>query len=315
MPSLSHNQWTILQAVVPLLLFIHSEPAALAIHFALRELNSILTGVYSVIFLGCLYIFFSQYNEAQHKRLVLINIVLFLLCTAQWASFFLLALLTTDPVSDYTAAVKQAYVKDILVDLNSLANTAAVCTADGLLIWRCRKIWGGRLSVVVLPILVLIVGAGCGIVNFVTITIQIAMQHANALADPSPPPLWFTLANISADVEIALAAASFLVNMLMTVLIGARIWWNTRGLNEMFGRNQRKEYIRVILVVLESGAVYSLLLLLSMIFTALAGDSANKYNDYLPSCRYISYRHPPPGTAGIHVRKRDEFCGDRSDLI
>ncbi|EPQ53126.1 hypothetical protein GLOTRDRAFT_111863 [Gloeophyllum trabeum ATCC 11539] len=248
MTALSGFQWLVLEALLATLLY----------------------GVYGVLFLASLYTFLRK-EMTNGKGLLVVNILLFVSCTAQWACNFLEPLLLSeDPDEDPEYQLwMNAYVANVMIAVVYASNTASNVLADGLLIWRCYTIWGARRSIIVLPLLLLLGEAASGIVTFVPYAVGTQIGYDVGPEGHRPKQLIRKLNRIATRANTAYWATSFTINMMMTLLIGGRIWWITRDIDKLFGRSHKKGYIRAILIVVESGAVYSVLLLLSVVSTAL----------------------------------------------
>ncbi|TFK97078.1 hypothetical protein BDV98DRAFT_514405 [Pterulicium gracile] len=58
---------------------------------------------------------------------------------------------------------------------------------------------------------------------------------------------------------------TFTTNILVTSLIAGRLWWISRGVRKHFGKGHSSRYHRAIILVVESGALYSSSLLVFIV--------------------------------------------------
>ncbi|KAK1229498.1 hypothetical protein PQX77_007433, partial [Marasmius sp. AFHP31] len=91
------------------------------------------------------------------------------------------------------------------------------------------------------------------------------------LAAPTATNVFTTGVRIGAANSIAIAV----FNGLLAILTGGRIWWITREARRNFGPPVRAQYKAIIAAVLESGMLYSVFLIISIIVPLTVDPDAN----------------------------------------
>lgn len=229
-------------------------------------LGSIIYGCHVVVLAACFHILPSRRSvRGLHKRLLYINAASFVFATAQIVIAFLFVFLVlsfTQEGSSLLPAVNAYNVLNILTDtLNPITNIIA----DSLLIWRCYVIWGRKLLVVAFPIIFLVVGTVCGyILVYAEATTYWIRIHAPP-TELSPPPLYLRLEDLTQYMIIGYYASSLATNLLMSALIAYRILVAARGLRTYCDKGQKQIYTRIASIIIETGAIYSVCLLLAFI--------------------------------------------------
>ncbi|KAF8889016.1 hypothetical protein BD779DRAFT_412483 [Infundibulicybe gibba] len=135
-------------------------------------------------------------------------------------------------------------------------NTAIVCVADFMVIYRCYLVWGNNLSVVLLPFILTVV-------NNILAGIVLAEY-----TKPSPGA-WVGWTGTT------LSCISLLQHAVTTGLIAWRIWRHQKQMDGIFGASSdpSTNLTRVIRIMVESAAIYLAALFLLIIFL-IAGHRA-----------------------------------------
>ncbi|KAF9468228.1 hypothetical protein BDZ94DRAFT_1209133 [Collybia nuda] len=124
---------------------------------------------------------------------------------------------------------------------------------DGIVVWRCYHVWGQKWGVCIIPIVLVIASAACGLGQ----GIMFAQSKTTHSAFAS------TLAHWNGSLYIL----SLTTNVLVTILIAARIWYLSLKSGSSFANSSFK-YRRVLTLIVESGAIYSssLIMLITLYF-------------------------------------------------
>ncbi|EJD36995.1 hypothetical protein AURDEDRAFT_188197 [Auricularia subglabra TFB-10046 SS5] len=146
--------------------------------------------------------------------------------------------------------------------LKEATYTCNTVTADGLLIWRLWTIWGRDLRIVSLPLLLLGCTAACGFGSTVSFAIAGPVGSLRQTLFIKTINAWV----------LAFFVFTLATNVFSTVAIAVRI---LKFMPEHIpGRTvERRAYIQMVAVVLESGLLYSATML-SLLIMWLAGSSA-----------------------------------------
>lgn len=138
-------------------------------------------------------------------------------------------------------------------DVSIPANVAKVCIhtinsilGDSIVVWRCYHVWGRDWIVCILPILLIIASAVCGFGQ----TVIFAQAKTTHSAFGPNLQRW----------NGSLFSLSLVTNVVATSLIAFRIWHLGRQLT--FPSSFR--YLRVLTLVVESGAIYSSALIIEI---------------------------------------------------
>ncbi|KAJ3576022.1 hypothetical protein NP233_g713 [Leucocoprinus birnbaumii] len=113
--------------------------------------------------------------------------------------------------------------------------------ADALLIYRCYVIWSYSTAVIVLPCLLFATSFGVGVFYASDLLAMLKSRGYNYM--------WLALA----------------FNILLTTLIALRIWWMARQASKALGPTMARRYYSAMVIIIESGAIYSLYVLVDQI--------------------------------------------------
>ncbi|TFK53798.1 hypothetical protein OE88DRAFT_1733668 [Heliocybe sulcata] len=234
----------------------------------------LLYGAYFMLYFASLYIlgFRNRTTSLRNKRLVMANTSLFILGTAQAITFWLFPILVTAP-SVPVMTEREANIENILFMMNTVFTTAASFIADSLLIWRCYIIWGRRRRVIATPVFLLVCGTLAGLINCGvwgrSIYVVMTQTHVSELN---------LLGVFTTDINVVFFSMSLATNVVITSLISTKIWWDTRDSRRLLGEDHGRGLRRAMLIIIESGSVYSLGLLLSVIFNTITLETVLPQN-------------------------------------
>ncbi|EJF58697.1 hypothetical protein DICSQDRAFT_182370 [Dichomitus squalens LYAD-421 SS1] len=201
-------------------------------------LESFLWGLFTLIYGMSIFSVYKRRRNGINKFTTLTISVLYILATAHMSlalvrliQGFILYRDTIGPVM---------YFANISVRLNMAKDYIYITSlgvGDLVVVWRLYTVWGKNLWAVLVPGL-LIIGefiAGYGSIS------QWFLPH------PVPETMvkWGT----------AMFVMSMSTNIIVTAAIGGRIWWVTRRNRTAIGVYHQNRYTRIILLIVESGAV------------------------------------------------------------
>lgn len=164
------------------------------------------------------------------------------------------------------ASLEQMY--DIIVFIEDVMLVTNNAVADGLFAYRCYLIWGPAYNkqVIILPAFLLLVTTALGY----------STSYANNLSDPNSHIM---------DSRIGFAFA-IVTNLMLTGLTAGRIWWTRRELRIVGQENFAQRYTTAISVILESGAAYSMFLVLVIVALSLGRTATSGPTATLASFSY-----------------------------
>ncbi|KAJ7108236.1 hypothetical protein C8R44DRAFT_803845 [Mycena epipterygia] len=140
-------------------------------------------------------------------------------------------------------------IEDLLLVTNNLVT-------DSLFIYRCFIIWGRKIHVVILPILMLLITTVLGYIS----TYKDDYSQSGSYIDSRIPFL-----------------LSILTNVLLMALTAGRIWWIRRDACIVLESSSLRVYNTVIAIILESGAIYCLSITLYLISATVWNSDSNNF--------------------------------------
>ncbi|KAK6991772.1 hypothetical protein R3P38DRAFT_3090856, partial [Favolaschia claudopus] len=122
---------------------------------------------------------------------------------------------------------------------------ANIVLTDGLLVYRCYCVWGHpRKIFLVIPTALIAATVATGIVTAYDQGYSFEPQHFD-------PYIVFGI--------------NLLTNILISLAIAGRIWWISRAQRALLGPHSSLQHSAIIAIILESGSIYCLALILSMV--------------------------------------------------
>ncbi|EEB89328.1 hypothetical protein MPER_12583 [Moniliophthora perniciosa FA553] len=120
----------------------------------------------------------------------------------------------------------------------------ANCIADGILLYRCFVIWESRKRVIIVPLLVMLATNAFGLAENLVYLVAAGTGQDKLLVQTT-------------NLSFAYGIANAVNTPLLTIMIAGRIWWMTWDTREFMGQKIEQTYKRIILVLIESGFLYS----------------------------------------------------------
>ncbi|SJL17781.1 uncharacterized protein ARMOST_21343 [Armillaria ostoyae] len=256
---------------------------------------ALLHGIYTGIISIALWNIFNNKSRSIGRVMVAITILLYIATTI---NFFLnLAFLRyvfnfhedllypDEEVYLFYIAVGTYRMSDIGISITAVMSTVI---ADSIMIWRCWMVWGRRWPIVLLPILCLISGFVCRILD------MIAGFAANLQI----------MGGLDVSFLVIYISCILATTLWCTTLIVIRILTVTRGANDRL-----RDYRHIIEVLVESSALHSVTLI---VYIALE-TSHNTASDYFNTLAAITTGVAPTLLAGRvaagHARPDDSWEG------
>lgn len=248
-------------------------------------IESVLYGLYINLFAGCVYI----YTKRRSNRYTLwMCIAMFTTCTAEVFVDLVNVLLTprlisgSDLVSDTLfpcevslESTRQSSLYQRIDNVAFILFTTKLWLGDSVLVYRCYMVWTTQRWIAMIPAFLLFVTMVFG---YAQVGMSYKYYHAQLLAQASSSAadtarvininLWMYRLNTVAT------ATSVATNIIVTVLVVYRIWRDTRQLAATFGSRATRRYDTAIVMIIESGALYTASLLAELISNNVDGDAA-----------------------------------------
>ncbi|KZT28121.1 hypothetical protein NEOLEDRAFT_1130097 [Neolentinus lepideus HHB14362 ss-1] len=245
-------------------------------------IQSVLYGIYIPVFGASVYILASQEQSSQaNRRFMLGTAILFTIVSLETVCTFVDIFMTSDimastPYSGETPEIVQEKNISNFIDcfLDAL-NTTNIIFADGLLIWRCYMVWGRSIVVTIFPVIMLAAGSACGY-TMVYLDSQFFLLRLRTAWNLPPPPEWTQLEKMYEYMSVAYYSTTLVTNLLMTSLIAFRIWRINKGLRPHLGPDHGGAYRRIVLAMVETGAIYSACLLIAVVYDARSALTATQ---------------------------------------
>ncbi|KAJ3997785.1 hypothetical protein F5050DRAFT_1568549 [Lentinula boryana] len=204
-------------------------------------LETLFYGINLLLFFSYLFIVRYKRRTSLSKIIVGVAIMMFLFSTVHVSlGFYRLVegfIVLRNPTEFFSDVSIPANVAKVTIHtVNSILGDSIMAS-----VWRCYNVWGQRWLPSILPILLIIASAVCGFGQAV-IFAEARTTHS---AFGSNLERW----------NGSLFSLSLATNVVVTSLIAARIWWVNRQFNTL--HDSSFKYRRVLILVIESGAIYS----------------------------------------------------------
>ncbi|KAH9475578.1 hypothetical protein JR316_0012695 [Psilocybe cubensis] len=217
-----------------------------------------LMGSYAVVYIHTFHLYLIR-KQAPQRLIVLGAItVLFLIAAVQ---FVVQLYIGNVSLPQTNSNLRTAYVELFQIPIwthvaLNVTSYAMYIVADGLLIWRCFHVYGGRWRVIALPLLLLSLEIGLVTASIVYFLVVDSDATQNKI-------------NISNDIQSATFFMSFATSVSTTGLIAYQIYASSRNIN-----GTRKRFLHILEIIIQSAAVYSAVLLVAAVSGAIPdGDS------------------------------------------
>ncbi|KAJ6575770.1 hypothetical protein DFH09DRAFT_1455262 [Mycena vulgaris] len=220
------------------------------IYLQMTLLEVFMNGLYAGVF------FVTMYSMIRTKRFEAVNVPICLALVAMY-------IFSTVHAASRWVQIKNAFIDHgdtpestllyllrnplWLVILPGVAFPANTLVADCILIWRCWIVWNRNFKVIIVPILCTIAGAALGFLTVATEVKQILNPDLDSNSFTNFATPWFIMSLVT-----TLIATFFIILRIVTMTEG-----NLRG------------YGRVIEIVVESAALYCVVLIIFLPFLAL----------------------------------------------
>ncbi|ESK87728.1 hypothetical protein Moror_1829 [Moniliophthora roreri MCA 2997] len=207
-----------------------------------NTIQCLLHGAYLVLFGICIHILTKPSNKQYHWYCIPMTI-LFVLATAA------LVLSTVISIEQTLAGVNGIHYKLFIVRV-VLLNVSNI-TADTVLIWRCYLLWGRQKKIIALPCLCCLANNIFAIVSIPLSTQSVPLSHIIDATGLLGYWLYW-----------AFLLATFLTNLILTLLIAGRIFYMSRWATKYYGKDANRTYRTVLAISLESGLIYPIALII-----------------------------------------------------
>ncbi|ESK83526.1 hypothetical protein Moror_4857 [Moniliophthora roreri MCA 2997] len=214
-----------------------------------------LLGFYVLLFGMVVYFLFTRRNMVNRKLHLGWVIVLFVLSvssaligagiTLREAALGFRAASTHDikPLEDWKIPPSVPHL--VLQVLVGIFRLLANCIADAILLYRCFVVWEPMKSGFIFLVLALLATNAFGLVGYIISYAALGMGRLELFSRANNALAGFGIANA-------------INTLILTLMIASRIWWRTRNARKFLGQETERTYKRIILVIIESGFVYSL---------------------------------------------------------
>ncbi|TFY72244.1 hypothetical protein EVG20_g744 [Dentipellis fragilis] len=246
--------------------------------------ESILYGLYTILFAGSVYILAFQRPKRSYLA---ISITLYVAITASMILRLIQILMgprtttnsylvdgvgyscSSEPQS--SEEIHEAWMTDLTNAIIDATNALAQIAADGLLIYRCFIIWN-RKRYVVLPLATLLLATTACNLSHVYYDCELYKMVDHPSLPDTPPPRWFQLVYLSSAFNTTSNALALATTLRCSISAAARIWWVSRELGRNLKTLSGNIYKSAILMIVESGAIFSSGLIATLIVQQTAPD-------------------------------------------
>ncbi|KAA1472233.1 hypothetical protein DENSPDRAFT_838440 [Dentipellis sp. KUC8613] len=249
--------------------------------------ESVLYGLYTALFGGSVYILASQRTKRYYFAT---SVILWILTTINLIFNFAIALSTPDATAnsrleggaifscssdpETPERAREIAITALLGTIGDVFSTLSQIAADSLLIHRSLVVWNHKRRVIVLPAILLLATTACNL-SLVYYESQLyKIRHAASPSAP-PPPEFFHIVKMSASFSTASYALALGTTVVTTILTAGRIWWVSKELGKNLKVDAGHMYRSAILVIVESGAIYSSGVIVSLVVYQAAPNYAS----------------------------------------
>ncbi|KAL7278323.1 LOW QUALITY PROTEIN: hypothetical protein ACG7TL_008299 [Trametes sanguinea] len=202
------------------------------------------TGVYLVLAAICIHFLLKRRSKTNSQRVILAyTIVMFILSTG----YFVSATIWSEV--EFVESTEDIALFDTLLNgrlaiLKDTFYTTNIWLADSLLrqIYRLFVVWSGSVLIIIVPICLWIGAVSTGIA---------------LLVNTAKPAATLVQADII-HFQTAFYCLSISLNILTTLLIAGRLWYQHRQVKSLRAPTAHWDYTSVIAIVIESAALYSI---------------------------------------------------------
>ncbi|KJA22256.1 hypothetical protein HYPSUDRAFT_87502 [Hypholoma sublateritium FD-334 SS-4] len=224
-------------------------------------LEVFLYGIYATVYAGTMYIYLSKKSSINYYVLASIT-SLFLLnglkTMGQWATVIEIVAMNASQNVLATAYLFVVYGASTGANISLVSCYPITVIADGLMIWRCYKVWGDSLRIIAVLLLLVLAEAALYAASVIVIF------------GPNGP------SSASRSMFDTLETAGLLVAVATTILSALLIFYRIHSIsqkNVLHGGGGR--YTRIVYLLTESSALYVIGLLLYAIPVAVPITDAN----------------------------------------
>ncbi|CDO72006.1 hypothetical protein BN946_scf184943.g41 [Trametes cinnabarina] len=232
--------------------------------YAAAVLGCMTYGIYLVLAAICIHFLLKRRSKTNSQRIILAyTIVMLFLSTG----YFVSATIWSEVEfveSTANIAVFDTLLNGRLAILKDTFYTTNIWLADSMLIYRLYVVWGGSVLIILLPIC-LWIGAVCAYL------LPHRSERSRTDCDICHPPatgiaLLVNTAKPSASLvqttiinfQTAFYCLSITLNILTTLLIAGRLWYQHRQMKSLRAPSAHWDYTSIIAIVIESAALYSI---------------------------------------------------------
>ncbi|THH30055.1 hypothetical protein EUX98_g4135 [Antrodiella citrinella] len=208
-------------------------------------LETLFYGMNFVLFWTCMFVLIVKRRTPKvNKILVTIAVAMFVMSTTH-VSLGFQRLIEGFIVLRDAPGGPAAFFSDVSIPANVAKvglHTVNSVVGDSIVVWRCWLVWGRDWRMCVVPVLLVIASAVCGFAQ----TVYFARAKK----------LHSAFAHILQVWNGSLFSLSLATNLTVTLLISLRVWYMLRE-----GSGAKFRYWRVLLIIIESGMIYSVALI------------------------------------------------------
>ncbi|KAK7462161.1 hypothetical protein VKT23_007763 [Stygiomarasmius scandens] len=236
--------------------------------FLAGMIQFLLYGAYAILFAICIVSLKKarDENHANGSRLIkrtqiMIMTLLFILASLGLAFSttqicLQLFLLQPDFITDTNEMNLIRYRIGIFNTLVYILELLANVIIEMILIYRCYLLWNFRFSIVVAPIILSLTETALILASLILVSKWQFhdQEYIFSFSSPESQP--------ATNLLISFFVVCMVTNIILTSLIGGRIWQLSRGARRFLGEEFTQKYRRIIAIIAESGALYPAFLII-----------------------------------------------------
>ncbi|KAJ6595530.1 hypothetical protein DFH09DRAFT_906087 [Mycena vulgaris] len=244
-------------------------------------LEAVAYGMYLILFFACLSVAHTRRKEDRglNYKFLVTSLVLFVFITWHMVIDAVRLSFAYQHQTTLEADIYYSNLPSALSIIKTGVYVGITVVSDAFMLYRCYVVWNRRILVIILPLLLFLADIATGIAAVVNLHQTTSTFYVAKQARVTEAFFSMTLAANG----LSTGKASFIYDvrskLTCTVLIAFRVWRGQRAISESARASTMSNLNKVMIVVLESGAIYSTILLL--VLTTYVGQATAAFNIFL----------------------------------
>ncbi|KAJ7087131.1 hypothetical protein C8R44DRAFT_820355 [Mycena epipterygia] len=228
-------------------------------------LEAIAYGMYLILFSACMSVSHHRRKEdgGINYKFFVTSVVLFVFITWHLVIDIIRLSFAYQHVTTLEADIYYSNLPSALSIIKTGVYVAITVVSDAFMLYRCYVVWNHRIPITILPLLLFMADIATGIAAVINL-------HQTTSS--------FYVAKQARITEVFFSM-TLATNGVSTILIAFRVWRSQRAMSETARPSTLTNLNKITIIVLESGAIYSTILLL--VLATYVGQATAAFNVFL----------------------------------